>query len=120
MHCWCRGVDAVVVVVVVVCVSQSRTETSCDYVAFFRDGSHAERWGEERYSGRDGRENWPGCGGRPPLEVFYGAIYCIYKTTRLEIRLLPFFYCYSCRIRYSVLFFYFRNWFLFCAGCWIH
>lgn len=48
---------------------QSRTEANCDYVAFYDDLNHVKRWGEERYSGRDGAENWPGFGGRPPLEV---------------------------------------------------
>lgn len=48
---------------------QSRTETNCDYVVFYKDANHLQRWGEDRYSGRDGAENWPGCGNRPPLQV---------------------------------------------------
>lgn len=31
-----------------------------------QDKSKRERWGLDKYSGR---ENWPGCGGRPPLEI---------------------------------------------------
>jgi hypothetical protein len=45
---------------------QSRTETGCDYLVFYKDRSKRERWGMDKYSGRD---NWPGCGGRPPLEI---------------------------------------------------
>lgn len=59
----------------VVCVTcQSHTEanrgTNCDYVAFYDDLNHVKRWGQERYSGRDGAEDWRGFGGRPPLEVW--------------------------------------------------
>lgn len=56
---------------------KSRTETNCDYVVFFKDANHTERWGEERYSGRDGGENWPGCGRRPPLEVMAQRVLCV-------------------------------------------
>lgn len=45
---------------------QSRTETGCDYLVFYKDSSKRARWGLDKYSGRD---NWPGCGGRPPLEI---------------------------------------------------
>lgn len=45
---------------------QSRTETGCDYVVFYKDRTRRDKWGMEKYSGRD---HWPGCGGRPPLEV---------------------------------------------------
>jgi len=45
---------------------QSRTETGCDYLVLYKDRSKRERWGLDKYSGR---EQWPGCGGRPPLEI---------------------------------------------------
>ncbi|OQR96419.1 HECT E3 ubiquitin ligase [Achlya hypogyna] len=47
----------------------SRTEDGCDYVVFFKDKSLTERWGHHQYTGRAGTENWPGCGGRPPLVI---------------------------------------------------
>ncbi|KAG9403599.1 hypothetical protein AC1031_006240 [Aphanomyces cochlioides] len=47
----------------------SRTEHGCDYVVFFKDKSLGDRWGEYQYTGRAGTENWPGCGGRPPLII---------------------------------------------------
>ncbi|EQC27181.1 hypothetical protein SDRG_14984 [Saprolegnia diclina VS20] len=48
---------------------QSRTEDGCDYVVFFKDKTLTERWGCHQYTGRAGTENWPGCGGRPPLVI---------------------------------------------------
>lgn len=30
---------------------QSRTETGCDYLVFYKDRSRTERWGQEKYSG---------------------------------------------------------------------
>ncbi|ETW06738.1 hypothetical protein H310_02903 [Aphanomyces invadans] len=47
----------------------SRTEQGCDYVTFYKDESHSERWGNDTYSGRDGSENFPGFGGRSALEI---------------------------------------------------
>ncbi|KAF0700488.1 Aste57867_9018 [Aphanomyces stellatus] len=47
----------------------SRTEHECDYLVFYKDESQTERWGEDRYSGRDGSENFPGIGGRSSLEI---------------------------------------------------
>ncbi|RHY91178.1 hypothetical protein DYB35_002943 [Aphanomyces astaci] len=47
----------------------SRTEQGCDYVTFYKDSSHSQRWGDDTYSGRDGSENFPGCGGRPALDI---------------------------------------------------
>lgn len=49
--------------------TESKTENVCDYVVFYKDKSLEERWGEQRYTGRSGGENWPGCGGRPPLVI---------------------------------------------------
>jgi len=49
---------------------QSRTETSLDYVAFYKNSRHDETWhGGVNFSGADGDENWPGVGGRPPLVI---------------------------------------------------
>lgn len=48
---------------------ESKTENGCDYVVFYKDKSIQERWGEHQYTGRGGGENWPGCGGRPPLII---------------------------------------------------
>jgi hypothetical protein len=45
---------------------QTCTETNCDFIVFFADHSRQRRWGQGKYSGRD---QWPGCGGRPPLEI---------------------------------------------------
>lgn len=45
---------------------KSRTETGCDGLVFFADHSRRRRFGRDKYSGRD---QWPGCGGRPPLEI---------------------------------------------------
>jgi len=55
---------------------QSKTE-SCDWVKFYKDDSHTETWHPtpEYFSGgKDGSSsnwpgNWPGFGGRPPLEI---------------------------------------------------
>eukprot|EP01036_Dinobryon_divergens_P039057 gene39057-51389_t len=48
---------------------QSCTENSYDYVRFYKDDTHTERWGEEKYSGGSSNKNFPGCEGRPPLEI---------------------------------------------------
>jgi len=53
----------------IVFASECRTESSCDYVRLFKDDSHNEVWGEDRYHGRDGYQNWAGCDGRPALEI---------------------------------------------------
>jgi hypothetical protein len=49
--------------------NDSRLEQNCDYVRFYKDSRHSEYWGNESYTGRDGTENFPGCGFRPPLEI---------------------------------------------------
>ena len=49
--------------------SQSRTETSCDFIRFYKDENKTTHWGEEKYHGRDGDANWPGASGRPPLII---------------------------------------------------
>ncbi|KAH9129821.1 hypothetical protein LEN26_005783 [Aphanomyces euteiches] len=49
--------------------ARSRTEHECDYLIFYKDESHSEFWGEARYSGRDGSENFPGLNGRSALEI---------------------------------------------------
>ncbi|GLE04499.1 hypothetical protein PINS_up013454 [Pythium insidiosum] len=49
---------------------RSKTEAGCDWVCFYKEGSkRGETYGESQYSGRTGSENWPGCGGRPPLII---------------------------------------------------
>ncbi|CAM9186377.1 unnamed protein product, partial [Phaeothamnion confervicola] len=56
--------------------AQSKTEANCDYMTFYLDEVGGERVGEEKYTGgRDGGiSNWPGTGGRPPLEVPGGRV----------------------------------------------
>jgi hypothetical protein len=50
--------------------SQSRTESSNDFVSFYKNSRHDETWhGAVKFSGRDGSDNWPGVGGHPPLEI---------------------------------------------------
>lgn len=48
---------------------ETRTEHSCDWLCFYRDESRSAVWGENRYTGRDSNQNWPGLQGRPPLEI---------------------------------------------------
>lgn len=48
--------------------ARSRTETNCDWVIFYRDESRTVKLGD-RYHGRNGSENFPGCGRRPVLWV---------------------------------------------------
>lgn len=49
---------------------QTRTESGCDYLKFFKDASHGEMWGEQYTGGKDnGNSNWPGMNGRPPLVI---------------------------------------------------
>ena len=45
------------------------TEAGCDYVKVFKDDTHGAVWGADKYSGDGASGNWPGLGGRPPLEV---------------------------------------------------
>jgi hypothetical protein len=47
---------------------RSRTETNCDWVLFHRDETRSARLGE-RFHGRNGSQNFPGCNRRPPLWV---------------------------------------------------
>ncbi|OQR96413.1 HECT E3 ubiquitin ligase [Achlya hypogyna] len=48
----------------------SRTEKDCDYVIFYKEANRTDAfWGEERYSGRDGSENFPGYGDRSVLVI---------------------------------------------------
>ncbi|TMW68517.1 hypothetical protein Poli38472_005985 [Pythium oligandrum] len=49
---------------------RSKTEDYCDWLIFSKTGSDGqEQYGEGLYCGRGGTENWPGCGGRPPLVI---------------------------------------------------
>jgi hypothetical protein len=49
----------------------SKTENNYDYVKIWKNSSKSEVWHEgiEKYTGRQGTENWPGFGGRPPLVI---------------------------------------------------
>ncbi len=47
----------------------TRTEATYDYVKFYKDDGHDVVWGAEKYSGDASSGNWPGLGGRPPLEI---------------------------------------------------
>jgi hypothetical protein len=38
-------------------------------VRLYKGEDHKEYWGEQKYSGRGGRENFPGLKGIPPLEI---------------------------------------------------
>eukprot|EP01039_Chlorochromonas_danica_P004879 gene4879-5347_t len=46
----------------------SLTETNCDFVQFYKTSARTEIHGT-RYWGRQGDENFPGSGGRPPLVI---------------------------------------------------
>jgi len=48
--------------------SSSRTEQNYDYVRILHKDTD-DQYGEGKYSGRDGTQNWPGCDGRSPLVV---------------------------------------------------
>ncbi|CAM9143892.1 unnamed protein product [Scytosiphon promiscuus] len=50
---------------------RSRTEHGCDYMVFYTDESMSKVYGDSKYTGgKDGHQaNWPGAGGRPPLEI---------------------------------------------------
>jgi hypothetical protein len=48
---------------------QSRTENGCDFVMFLDANRQSLHPTVEKYTGRDGNQNWPGCEGRPPLEI---------------------------------------------------
>jgi hypothetical protein len=48
----------------------TRTETNCDYLIFQdKEGNCLHPECSERFTGRDGGQNWPGTDGRPPLEM---------------------------------------------------
>lgn len=49
---------------------QSKTESGCDYLCFYKEGSNRiETIGPAQIGGRGGSENWPGCGDQPPLYI---------------------------------------------------
>lgn len=49
---------------------QSKTESGCDYIAFYQGVSDREEIvGPSQISGRADNQNWPGFGGRPPLVI---------------------------------------------------
>lgn len=47
---------------------RSRTETNCDWVIFYKDQARTLKYGD-RFHGRNGSENFPGFGRRPPLWI---------------------------------------------------
>lgn len=47
---------------------RSATVLRKDYVVIYKDAQHSEAWGT-KFSGCNGEENWPGCGGRPALKI---------------------------------------------------
>ncbi|CAN0118223.1 unnamed protein product, partial [Ectocarpus sp. 12 AP-2014] len=50
---------------------RSRTEQGCDFMVFYADETMSKVYGDNKYTGgKDGHpSNWPGTGGRPPLEI---------------------------------------------------
>uniref|UniRef100_K3X8T3 MIB/HERC2 domain-containing protein n=1 Tax=Globisporangium ultimum (strain ATCC 200006 / CBS 805.95 / DAOM BR144) TaxID=431595 RepID=K3X8T3_GLOUD len=49
---------------------RSKSESGSDWLCLYKVGSgRSEIFGEAQYGGREGTENWPGFGGRPPLVV---------------------------------------------------
>lgn len=48
--------------------SRSATESTYDFIKFFKDDSHTETWGD-RYEGGRTRRNFPGTDERPPLVI---------------------------------------------------
>ena len=49
--------------------ARSQIETSYDFLRFYKGDDHNDFWGEEKYTGRAGEQNFPGFGGRPPLVI---------------------------------------------------
>lgn len=47
----------------------SKTEAHADYVKFYKDGSHDEVWGDDKYHGRGNSSHWAGAGGIPSLYI---------------------------------------------------
>lgn len=48
---------------------QTRTDFGNVWVRFLKTDQGTDFWGEEKYSGRDRQQNWPGLQGRPPLVI---------------------------------------------------
>lgn len=49
---------------------RSKSEAGCDWLCFYKEGSNrTETFGDAQYGGREGTENWPGCGGRSALTI---------------------------------------------------
>jgi hypothetical protein len=46
---------------------ETRTERNYDYMKFYKDDSHTDQFGDEKYTG--GRGSWPGTGSNPPLII---------------------------------------------------
>lgn len=49
--------------------ARSATETGYDFLRFYKGDDHTDFWGEEKYTGRGGDQNFPGFGNRPPLVI---------------------------------------------------
>lgn len=45
--------------------ANSATENNCDYIVFYKDSSHTDVYGENKYSGKF----FPGLNGNPALEI---------------------------------------------------
>lgn len=57
---------------------ESKTENGCDYIVF-KDVETNATYGL-KYSGRNSRENFPGTGGRPSLEIFSDKVYMVFHS----------------------------------------
>ena len=51
--------------------SRTKTESSYDYIKFYKGPDHGSVWGDDKYHGGRGgsRSNWPGLQGRPALRI---------------------------------------------------
>jgi hypothetical protein len=61
---------------------RTRTESNYDFIRFYKDSSHTEYWGEDKYTGGRGGSsmNWPGMEGRPPLIIPASSFVIHFKT----------------------------------------
>lgn len=74
-------------------VPSGRTEHGFDFMVFYADDSMSKVYGEAVYTGgNDGyNANWPGVGGRPPLEIPACHFIFQWKTDSI-VSLTPFVY----------------------------
>lgn len=71
-----------------------RTENGCDYMVFYADETMSKLYGDRKYTGgKDGHTaNWPGTGGRPPLEIDANHFFFQWQTDGSVSR---FFFCFG-------------------------